>query len=29
MGREDKGKVVGVNEVSRAEQWERVFLFLE
>jgi hypothetical protein len=36
MGREDKGKVVGVNEVSRAEQWERksafsacLFLFLE
>ena len=36
MGREDKGKVVGVNEVSGAGQWERksafssyLFLFLE
>jgi hypothetical protein len=36
MGREDKGKVVGVNEVSGVGQWERksafssyLFLFLE
>jgi len=27
MGREDKGKVVGVNEVSRVEQWERKSAF--